>query len=46
MSESETNPEFKFQKLELSFLLSVICILDIRACFELRISCFEFSQLF
>jgi len=39
ISKSETNPKFKYQNSKL-FVWN-ICILGIRACFELRASDFE-----
>jgi hypothetical protein len=38
MSKSETNPKFKFRNPKLLFLVLVICILNICACFEFRAS--------
>jgi len=44
ISKSETNPKFKSRNPKLFLYVSVIDILDIRACFGFRISCFEFWE--
>src|SRR4030042_3232680 len=44
ISKSETNPKFKFRNSKLLFLVLVICVLNICACFEFRISCFEITS--
>jgi hypothetical protein len=42
ISKSETNPKFESQNPKLFLYVSVIDILDIRAYFGFRISCFGF----
>ena len=42
----ETNHNFQIWNPKRFLFLWVICILEIRACFEIRISCFEFKSSF